>query len=649
MIQNSNKDQSVMIIALYHEMLEMYQKRLNELHLGFTVDLPKKSNFGHDEKNILRTLKSLLGDHVKMVITRGVMAKTIRDHFDIHVIEANVSEYTVLKTLMKYRNYEDVIGVVECPTLTKTIRRTAELLGLKVMEFPVMSFDDFNPQIDHAISAGIKVIFGGLWTFHNPEVVKEKDVTIEILLSSEEEINESVTNALIIYKQLNEAIKRNELLNSVVNYSMEGIIAVDNLGTITTFNHEAQKVLGIKEKDALGRHIQSVLPHLNLDNALKNRKISLGDVCRLNNIETIMNKAPLIVKNETEGAIATFLKVDDIQEIEKNTRMRLTKKGLTAKMTFEHIKGTSEITKKNIARAQAYAQIDSTVLLTGETGTGKEVFAQAIHNGSQRKSGPFVAINCSALPPNLLESELFGYVDGAFTGARKGGKQGLFELAHGGTIFLDEIGELDMSLQVRLLRVLQEREIMRIGDDRIIPVDVRIISATNRNLKMEMNNGNFRSDLYYRLNILNVHLPPLRSRIEDIEDLVHMILESTNRSLRFKVSGIDERMMASLKNHNWPGNVRELKNVIEKIVVMTQTGVARFESLNHIIEDLEVDTCEDSSEDLYKMTLPEIESLIIQRVLKEEGYNKKRTAERLGIGRSTLFRKLSSEAQSSKL
>lgn len=641
-----NRKNSVMIIATYNEMQKMYQSKLNELGVEFQVGCTIRSTYGSNEQEILDTLYGIIHEGIHVVITRGVMAKLIKKYFDVQVIDVKVSEYNVLEILKRYMNYNGVIGVVECDTYVRKVKKVGELLGMNIRDYVVHSIDDFNPQIENAIQDGVEVILGGSWTLHNPECIENKDVIIEIIKVTDEEIDESVINALKIYENLVNEKSKNEMLNSILNYSMEGIISVDNYGNVTTYNHEAQKVFGQKYKDVIGKKIFDVFPELELKKTINNGKITLGDVCKLNNVEIVLNKVPMVVGDEVEGALVTFVKIDDIQKFEKTARMRLSEKGLIAKMRFEDIKGKSIVTRNNVQTAKAYAKINSTVLLSGETGTGKEVFAQAIHNGSLRKEGPFVAVNCAALPSNLLESELFGYADGAFTGASKGGKRGLFELAHGGTLLLDEIGEIDGMLQVRLLRVLQEREIMRIGDDRIIPVDVRIISATNKNLKTEIRKGNFRADLFYRLNILNINLQPLRKKKEDLEELVDIILKSVNQKLRYKVTGIDNELYQAFLHYDWPGNIRELRNVIEKIVVITQTGVAKYCNVENAIEDLDQETSieEDENElsDIFNMTLSEIEQMVILRVLKEENYNKKQTAERLGIGRSTLFRKINS-------
>lgn len=239
-------------------------------------------------------------------------------------------------------------------------------------------------------------------------------------------------------------------------------------------------------------------------------------------------------------------------------------RGHIAKHYFDDIIHESEVVKRTIDIAKSYSDVDSNILIIGETGTGKEMYSQSIHNHSSRKNKPFVAINCAALPESLLESELFGYAEGAFTGAMKGGKQGIFELAHQGTLFLDEIGEISPSLQSRLLRVLQEREVMRIGDDKVIPVDVRIIAATNKNLLEMVKNNEFREDLYYRLSVLDLHLPSLREYKDDIPLLVHHFVRSFTKNEPVQIT---DEAMERLKQEQWEGNIRQLQNFCELMLV----------------------------------------------------------------------------------
>ncbi|MDL0246370.1 sigma 54-interacting transcriptional regulator, partial [Clostridioides difficile] len=265
-----------------------------------------------------------------------------------------------------------------------------------------------------------------------------------------------------------------------------------------------------------------------------------------------------------EGCLITLKDVNNIEILEQKIRSDSVKRGYVAKYKFNNIIGNSSIIKDCIKKAKKMALTDNPILITGETGTGKEAFTQSIHNHSNRKNKPFVAINCASLPSELLESELFGYEDGSFTGAKKGGKKGLFELAHTGTIFLDEIGDMPHDLQVKLLRVLQEKEIRKIGGTSIIPIDVRILAATNKDLEKLIIENKFRMDLFYRISMFTLDLPPLRKRLEDIP----LLLESFLKELPYKNIKLDKSLLEALNSYTWMGNIRELRNCVEYMAYM---------------------------------------------------------------------------------
>ncbi|EET87096.1 putative sigma54 specific transcriptional regulator [Clostridium carboxidivorans P7] len=287
--------------------------------------------------------------------------------------------------------------------------------------------------------------------------------------------------------------------------------------------------------------------------------------------------------------------------------------------------------KNTVSKAIKIGLDDSTVMIYGESGTGKEMFAQSIHNISSRKKEPFVAINCAAISESLLESELFGYEEGAFTGARKGGKPGLFELAHGGTIFLDEINSMSLNLQAKLLRVLEEKEVMRIGSDYVIPLDVRIIAAANENLKGKIKNGTFRSDLFYRLSILELHIPPLRERKEDIIPLfMHYITTLSKKVCEFK---LESKIEKKILNYSWPGNVRELRNVVQRYLIFQEVDLDENEMLE---DNNELDNDENLLD--LKQINKYVEEKVIQ-MLENSGMSKNEIAKKLGISRTALWRK----------
>lgn len=326
-----------------------------------------------------------------------------------------------------------------------------------------------------------------------------------------------------------------------------------------------------------------------------------------------------------------------LEKVSLNKRISQLEKQLGNKHSFESIIGHSKKIKSAIESAKKVATTDATVLLTGETGTGKEVFANAIHNASNRTKYNFIAINCSAFSKELLENELFGHKAGAFTGAVKDSK-GIFEEANKGTVFLDEIGEMPMDLQAKLLRVLESGEFLKVGDSKTTKINVRIIAATNRDLEKEIENGNFREDLFYRINIFTVHLPPLRERVSDIEDLTYSFLKNFSLKTGKKISGFSREYAEALKKHPWKGNIRELRNVIERSTILTDGDELQVDSLP---QDFQYDQgINVKGRTLSAFELAGAEKIHIQKVLNYANGNKTKTAELLGIALTTLYRKI---------
>lgn len=365
----------------------------------------------------------------------------------------------------------------------------------------------------------------------------------------------------------------------------DGIIGTNPEGIICTCNDSAENIIGYRKSEIMGQHGSKVLSSIPFEHVLENLESIKEKLIKLNGYDVVISVDPIIHSDKLYGAVATIRKFNDIEKKQHNLRAQLIGKGHKAKYSFEDILGESEVIKKSKDIAKRMAKSDSSILIIGESGTGKELFAQAIHNESKRKKYQFVAVNCGALPESLLESELFGYEEGAFTGAKKGGKPGLFELAHNGTLFLDEIGEMPLSLQMRLLRVLQEREVMRIGGDRLIKVNVRIIAATNRNLKEMVRKGEFREDLYYRVNVLPLKIPSLRVHKEDIFLIINEIKKRYNSDFN-----LTPRAMEALLSHSWRGNIRELKNYIEYFANLGLRDIdiddLPFNDEDNLIEDI---------------------------------------------------------------
>lgn len=377
-------------------------------------------------------------------------------------------------------------------------------------------------------------------------------------------------------------------LKTIMDNIDYAILILDGNLRIVSYNDNLITMFGIN-KDITDMHLDaiSVFADLSKKNIINNQVENL--VIEIEN-KMVMVTSKIIEKKSYPGNtyILLFKDLTEIIALERTLRKQLEKRGHVAKHTFSSIYGNSSEIKECIRKAKVIAGIDRDVLIIGESGTGKELFAQSIHNESKRKSFPFVGINCAALPNTLLESELFGYEDGAFTGGRKGGKQGLFEIANNGTIFLDEIGDMPLETQAKLLRVLEEKEIMKLGSNQIISINVRIIAATNRNIKALVNQGQFRLDLYYRLNTLMLTIPPLRKRKDDLIYLINKFLSSGMK----KAYTISDEAYNFLINYKWEGNVRELKNCVDYIVNMTDGNITMKDLPEYMFDNICENRCE---------------------------------------------------------
>lgn len=360
--------------------------------------------------------------------------------------------------------------------------------------------------------------------------------------------------------------KINNQLQTILNTVHDGIIATDDSNRISVFNPIAEGLLGLRSKDVLGKKID-IITDKNILQIFNGEAEEKESFIRLNNHHIVVNVSKIRQNNHHVGNVYTFKDVSEIQRLEEELRRKLIKQQNTARYTFAQIQGESDAIQTTLAIARKMAASPSPILIQGESGTGKELVAQGIHNASPRKNGPFIAVNFAALTESLLESELFGYDEGSFTGARRGGQAGLFEQAHKGTIFLDEIGDAPLPSQVKILRVLQEKQVRRIGSSRITPIDVRVIAATNRDLKDLITRCLFRQDLYYRLNVLPIKIPPLRQRKQDV-----ILLGKTFYNNYFKnkpvipADAYFNRIAPYLLAYEWPGNIRELQNILEYLI-----------------------------------------------------------------------------------
>ncbi|AGF56749.1 sigma-54 interaction domain-containing protein [Clostridium saccharoperbutylacetonicum] len=445
-------------------------------------------------------------------------------------------------------------------------------------------------------------------------------------------------------------MKFGELNSSIFDSLYDGVLIADKDNNVVYVNPAYTRITKVEAKDIIGRKIGDVRIGSRLPEVIKSGEKLLGIKRSVNNVEYFVNMVPVFENGEVVAGISILNEINDIYKLmeELNNSKRIIKDlkkkikaNDKAKYTFDSIIGEDTKTEELKKFGKKIAKKKVNILITGESGTGKELLAQAIHNGSDRRDEPFIAINCATFEANFLESELFGYEEGAFTGAKKGGKMGLFQKAEGGTIFLDEISEMDYNLQARLLRVLQENIIRPIGAINEISIDVRIIAATNRNLENMIINKEFRADLYYIIAVFTIDTIPLRERKGDIEPLINYFLGESEQKFNKKVK-LSEEAFNVLYNYKWEGNVRELKNIIEFGVMMTDEALIRVE---HLPKKLQIEGIKESviNVRLLKDAVREFEEKEINKVIDIYGNTlegKKKAAEALGISLASLYNKM---------
>ena len=568
----------------------------------------------------------------EVIVSRGGTASLISSQMEVPVVEISVTAFDILRALKQVADYNSPVGVVGFPNVIYGCEDFGDIWGVELREIMLGNESEAQEKLSEAARVGIRAIIGDAISVRLAMRYGMEGILIQ---SGKEAIYKALRQAQLIADVRRKEQEGVELLRTIINSSTDGIVAVDGKSRITIFNPAAEEVFGRRAVEALGRNVGDVIPNTRLPLIVARGHSEIGEVQRIGTRAIATKRIPIKLGDSVVGAIASFQDVTQLQIFEQTVRQKLYDKGLVAKVHIDQVIGCSASLNKVKQKARQYAAADSSVLITGETGTGKEMLAQSIHNLGRRKNGPFVAVNCAALPETLLESELFGYEEGAFTGAKKGGKPGLFELAHRGTIFLDEIGEMPLGLQARILRVLQEREVMRLGGSCIIPVDIRVIAATNQELLRLIQERRFRSDLYYRLDVLRLHIPPLRDRKEDICALAEYFLTKYS-SLNQQVFRLADSAIALLSTHRWPGNVRELANIMERTLLLARGACIEATDLSACLGG----SWEQEGQFVTAETLQEQELASIHRVLQEEQFNYSRAAARLGINRTTLWRKL---------
>ena len=622
----------ILFVIPYKEVEEIVEQVLREI-----LSLQKEEISWDIRPGITGEVMEIESDTADVVIARGFTAAQMKT--SLPKIELQVSAFDMMKAVHECQEkYEcrkiAFVGTTNMVYGADSINElvdTVEVIGRYVVDASML-----DAKMDELVQSGVDVVIGGNSV---AEYANRKGIHCVLLQSGKETIYQAVEEAITAVKFSQMEKERAEYLQTIMDYSFEGIVSTDAVGNVLSANRFAVQKLrrpdGSRMNSSaalIGHRIEEFLPDICLEGKQEN---TLSKLVAYGRRRYMVNCIQLTNKEENEGWIVTFRDVENIQEDEGRIRKQLHSKGLVAKYSFENVIGSSRIMRETIQIAAKYARTESNVFIHGETGTGKELFAQSIHNASSRRNGPFVAINCAALPESLLESELFGYVEGAFTGAVKGGKAGLFELAHNGTLFLDEIGDMAINLQARLLRVIQEREIMRLGGNQVIPVDVRIIAAANKDMRAAVQEGQFRQDLLYRIDVLRLELLPLRSREKDVLELADYYIEQERFETGCRLKSLDKEVRAWILKQPWEGNIRELRNFCERLCVLCEKEQA---DMLDVVSASGYAVHQDVLEKKRKPVPGEKER--IEELLKEHGYSRKETAAALNIDTSTLWRKM---------
>lgn len=566
----------------------------------------------------------------RVLVSRGLTGRMIADALPhIPIVEIRFSGFDILRAFKEARAAGGLTALVGGSDMIEGFCSLEDILGRGGETVKIEVQDDrlYRAGVGQAILRGAVCIVG------NQAVVQEAEargVRGVVIRSGSEAVKLALQSARAELDRLRMREANAHQIDTIINAVDYGIMAIDGKGDITAINTEARRLL---QQSGSGQARDEIIAEMLRLAAADGKRI--GAIERLGpNMEVVANYLPIAIEGQVAGMVATFQELKQFQDIEQKTRRELARRGWVAKYRFADIHSVVPAMQRVIADAARLADYEANLLILGETGVGKEYFAHAIHQASGRRKGPFVAVNCASIPENILESELFGYAEGAFTGAKRGGKVGLFEQAHRGTIFLDEIGEMPEPCQARLLRVLQEHEVYRLGDDRTIPVDIRVVAATNRDLWAMVRNKRFREDLYYRLEVLTLEVPPLRDRKADIEMFVRDFISLFNRQYRASVAGVADEALTLLNAYSWPGNIRELKNLVGRLVALAGTAEISAGDVRRAMKNRL-----DSPRPV-RGTFREAEMAVIRETLAKAGGNKQLAAEMLGVCRATLWRKL---------
>jgi len=582
------------------------------------------------------------------ILCHGGTGNAIVNAIGPSAVAISRTDMDVIKTLIKAKKHSQDICIVTYSEEYRDIQTLQHILHIRLFDISFAKREGHLTKIDRLYSEGIRVLVGG---GISAKRMTELGGVGMVVLPNIHSIHEAIQRAKAIAKQKRIDAQRLNELGAIFSHLKEGVVCVDNSCTLLFVNKTAKQLLNLEENSPKILWIQ-VFEKLFLKNVLMDLETRREEIVTLRNRQLIVTATTLLTAS-IAGAVAIFSDVSTVQKIHRKISESRFNNNLVARYSVKDIKGKSTEIVRLREHIKCFAPTDAAVLITGETGTGKERVAHAVHSTSRRHKAPFVAVNIAALPESLMESELFGYEEGAFTGAKRGGKLGLLEIANRGTLFLDEVGDLSLPLQLRLLRVLESKEVMRVGASSFIPVDIRIISATHHSLMDLVRQGKFRLDLYFRLSTLTLAVPPLRIRSRDIP----LLSEATFMHHGFAQDHLSETMLRKLTAYHWPGNVRELLALLERYCVLNNSGSVNVPLLDELLAEQrgfmlsadgvclplkpqESDSRPTKSPYSLKEDLDSIRRELMRKVIDHHNGDKQRAAKELGISYSTLWREL---------
>ncbi|MGC4061494.1 MAG: propionate catabolism operon regulatory protein PrpR [Aquabacterium sp.] len=648
-------------------------KRINKMLQELAPDFADKASvdvldMGFEQA--VARIREMQGQRpIDVVVSAGSNGGYLRQHLEMPVVLVKVGGFDVMQALARARRVSPHIGLLTYEGMAPDLSAFAESLDMNLHQRTYRTEEDARAAAQALKNLGVQVLIGpGLVA----DLADQLGMT-GVFLYSADAVRDALDDAVEVARAARIEQAKRERLGTILTQLSDGVIAVDQQERIQTLNPAMAQWLGIAPGAWLGKRLTDVCPELSLQTTLRLGVQELEKIERVKGKALIANRMPIVEQGVLTGAVLSCQDPISIQRVDRHIRTRIKPNAPGTRYELSQFLGESEAVQHIRQMALRCAHSQATVLLIGESGTGKELIAQGIHMASDRREMPFVAVNCAAVSETLLESELFGYEEGAFTGARRGGKIGLFEAAHNGTLFLDEVGEMPVSLQTRLLRVLQEREVLRVGATEPTPVNVRVIAATHRDLMSQVQRGLFRLDLYYRLNILRLDVPPLRARLGDVapiaQALQRKLCERLSQSPRATQPLLDA-LIEHAPAYGWPGNVRELENLIERLMAYADAptqgqGMGRAQAevfLRSAAPELfdqraapaeaavPSEPAQAASPEAkvatkhLKARQVEAERAEILQALADCGGDRAQASQRLGISRTTLWRKLKASA-----